>query len=102
VVRRGDIWWMQRADEKARPVLVVTRDEAIGVLRRVVVAPVTTTLRQAPSQLALGSAEGLPVDCAANFDDLAAVSKALLVRRIGSLGLRLHELCATLTTMAGC
>jgi mRNA interferase MazF len=101
-VNQGDIWWLETEADKARPVLVVTRDEAIPILRRLVVAPITTTLRAARSQLPLGRAEGLPVECACNFDDLAAVPKSLLIRRLGRLGPRHHELCATLRAMAGC
>jgi len=102
VVKHGEIWWLELEREKARPVLVVTRDEAIEVLQRVVVAPVTGTLRQARSQLPLGPAEGLPHESVANLDDLRPVPKALLVRRLGRLGPRLDELCATLGAMAGC
>ncbi len=102
MVARGELWWLETADEKGRPVLVVTRDEAIAVLRRVMVAPVTRTLRSAPSQLPVGPDEGLPVQSVANFDDLATVPKALLVRRLGSLGPRIHELCDRLRVMSGC
>lgn len=72
------------------------------MLQRLVVAPVTTTLRRTRSQLPLGRAEGLAVESVANFDGLMTVSKVLLVRRLGSLGVRRHELCATLAAMAGC
>jgi mRNA interferase MazF len=102
VVARGELWWLETPDEKGRPVLVISRDEAIGVLQRVMVAPVTRTLRSAPSQLPLGRDEGLPVESVANFDDLASVPKAMLVRRLGSLGSRLQELCERLRGMSGC
>ncbi len=102
VVARGDVWWMELPDEKGRPVLVVSRDSAASSMRRVVVALVTRTLRAAPSQLPLGEAEGLNVDSVANFDDLMTVPKALLVRHLGTLGPRMHELCGTLRLMAGC
>jgi hypothetical protein len=42
------------------------------------------------------------VESVANFDDLASVPKALLVRRLGALGPRLPELCDRLRGMAGC
>jgi mRNA interferase MazF len=102
VVTQGEIWWLEVDVEKARPVLVVTRDEAIPVLRRVVVAPITRTLRATRSQLPVGRAEGLPSDSVCNFDDLTTVPKSLLVRRLGDLGPRHHELGATLRAMAGC
>jgi mRNA interferase MazF len=102
VVARGELWWLETPDEKGRPVLVISRDEANAVLRRVMVAPVTRTLRSAPSQLPLGQQEGLPTESVANFDDLASVPKSLLVRRLGTLGPRLHELCERLRAMADC
>lgn len=102
MVARGEIWWLETPDGKGRPALVVSRDEANRVMRRVVVAPVTRTLRNVPSHLPVGRTEGLPVDSVANFDDLASVPKAFLVRRVGTLGARHHELCGTLLAMAGC
>jgi mRNA interferase MazF len=102
VVSRGEIWWLETPDEKGRPVLVVSREAANAVMRRVLVAPVTRTIRSAPSQLRLGSDEGLYTECVANFDDLMAVPKAMVVRRLGALGARMPELCATLRVMADC
>lgn len=102
MVARGELWWLETPDEKGRPVLIITRDEAISVLRRVMVAPITRTVRAAPSQLPVGRDEGLPVESVANFDDLASVPKALLIRRLGTLGTRLPELCHTLRGMSGC
>jgi mRNA interferase MazF len=102
VVARGELWWLETPDEKGRPVLVISRDEANAVMRRVMIAPVTRTLRSAPSQLRLGRDEGLPIESAANFDDLASVPKSLLVRRLGDLGPRVHELCERLRAMADC
>lgn len=102
VVVRGELWWLETPDEKGRPVLVVSRDEANLVMQRVMVAPVTRTLRSAPSQLPLGRDEGLPIDSVANFDDLASVPKSLLARRLGHLGPRLPELCVRLRAMADC
>jgi len=39
---------METPNAKRRPVLVVSRDEAIAVLDNVVVAPVTSTIRNIP------------------------------------------------------
>ena len=102
MVGRGEVWWLETPDEKGRPVLVVSRDAANAAMQRVLVAPVTRTLRSAPSQLRLGSDEGLYTECAANFDDLMAVPKSMLIRRLGSLGARLPELCAALAVVADC
>lgn len=102
MVGRGELWWLETPDEKGRPVLVISRDRANEVMRRVMVAPVTRTLRSVPSHLPVGTQEGLPMDSVANFDDLTSVPKSLLVRRIGSLGPRSHELCSALQAMSDC
>lgn len=44
---QGDIWWAE-AEDKRRPVLVVTRSEAIPVLTWIMVAPVTRTIQESP------------------------------------------------------
>ena len=100
--RQGEIWWAE-AEDKRRPVLVVTRSEAAGVLARVVVAPVTRTVRSIPTEIALGADEGLPTPCAASFDNLLPVSRSLLVQRIGRLApARRIELCQALGALADC
>jgi mRNA interferase MazF len=71
------VWWAE-AEDKRRPVLIVTRSDAIPVLRRLVVAPVTRTVRGIPTEIALGSDEGMPVECVASFDNLQPVNRRLL------------------------
>ena len=59
---RGEVWWGESPDHKGRPYLVVTRDEAIPVLRTVLV-PVIRTVRDIPSEVALGPCQGVPTEC---------------------------------------
>jgi mRNA interferase MazF len=100
--RQGDIWWAQ-AEDKRRPVLVVARDEAIPVLRRLIVAPVTRTVRAIPTEVSLGAEEGLGTACAASFDNLQPISQSLLTERAGALApTRRHEICAALDALADC
>jgi mRNA interferase MazF len=99
---QGDVWWAE-AEDKRRPVLVCTRSEAVPVLSAIVVAPVSRTVRGIPSELALGQAEGLGVECAASFDNLATIPRQALTSRIGALdALRRRELCAALRAMSDC
>jgi len=93
VVARGEVWWGETPEEKGRPFLVVSRDSANAVMQRVLVAPVTRRLRGLPSELTLGLAEGLPVESVASFDNLRPFPQAMLVRRLGALGPREHEIC---------
>jgi mRNA interferase MazF len=100
--RQGEIWWAE-AEDKRRPVLVVTRSDAIGVLERVVVAPVTRTVRGIPTEVALGRDEGLREPCAASFDNLLPLSRGVLTSRVGRLAPeRSVELCAALEALADC
>ena len=75
---------MAEAEEKRRPVLIVTRSEAVPVLTGIVVAPVTRTIREIPTEIHLGEAEGLPVDCAASFDNLQRIRRSALAERVDS------------------
>ena len=64
VPQQGEIWWAE-AEDKRRPVFVVTRNEAIPVLSTIVVAPVTRTVRHIPTEVALGAQHGMSSVCAA-------------------------------------
>jgi mRNA interferase MazF len=99
--RQGEIWWAESEDRR-RPVLVVTRSEATGVLTGIVVAPVTRTIRDIPTEVRLGPDEGLPVECAASFDNLQRVRRTALVVRAGDLGPRRDEICTALRTLSDC
>ena len=85
-----------------RPVLVVTRSEAVGVLTALVVAPVTRTIRGIPTEISLGSDEGLDVECVASFDNLQRIRRSALTLKVGELGVRRDEVCRALRIMADC
>ena len=100
--RQGDIWWAETG-EKRRPVLVVTRSEAVPVLTRLVVAPVTSNVRGIQTEIALGAAEGLPRPCAASFDNTQPIRTSSLTHLVGRLSpARRHELCRALAALADC
>lgn len=100
---RGDICWAELPVAGRRPALVLTRSEAIPVLKRVIVAPLTRTIRAIPTEVGLGPEDGLPEECVANFDNLENVSRALLSEPIATLsGQRMHEVCKALAIATGC
>ncbi len=99
--RQGEIWWAE-VEEARRPVLVVTRSEAIEVLTGIVVAPITRTIRQIPTEILLGEAEGLREDCVASFDTLQRIRRSVLTKKAGELGLRRDEICKALQSMSDC
>jgi mRNA interferase MazF len=85
-VNRGDVcWYTFNAPDKRRPVLILTRDSAIGVLNAVTVAPITSTIRSIPTEVILTETDGLPNTCAANFDNLQTVPKSNIGARIARL-----------------
>ena len=75
-MRRGEVrWYTFKEPAKRRPVLVLTRDSAIGFLNALTVAPITTTIRDIPSEVFLSQEDGLLTSCAANMDNIQTVSK---------------------------
>jgi mRNA interferase MazF len=100
---RGDIWWGEAPDAKGRPYLVLTRDEAIPVLRTVLVAPITRTIRSIPTEIPLGADEGLPAESAATMDNILPFPKTMLVRKMGALTTpRRSEICAAIGAAIDC
>jgi mRNA interferase MazF len=85
-MERGEVRWYEfQPPDKRRPVLILTRSSAIHFLNEVTIAPITSTIRGIPSEVVLGSEEGMPQDCAVNLDHLQTVQKARLGRLITSL-----------------
>ncbi|MGH9224915.1 MAG: type II toxin-antitoxin system PemK/MazF family toxin [Acidimicrobiales bacterium] len=101
VPEQGEIWWAE-IEGMRRPVLVVTRSEAVAVLSAIVVAPVTRTVRGIPTEIPLGPHEGLSDQCAATFDNLQRIRRSALSTRLGALGARRDELCAALSALSDC
>ena len=99
---QGEVWWAE-AEDKRRPVLVVTRSDAVPVLTWIVVAPVTRTVRDIPTEVVLGVDHGLPDDCVASFDNLQPIRRSFLTQRAGELQVdELDEICRALRALADC
>ena len=92
-----------RAQASAATTGVLTRDEAIPVLRTILVAPVTRTARGIPTEVPLGPEEGLPAEGVATLDNVLTFPKSMLVRRIGALAAgRVGEPCEALRAAIDC
>jgi mRNA interferase MazF len=103
LVNRGDICWAELKDAGRRPVLVLTRSEAIPVLSRILIAPLTRTIRGIPTEVTLGPEDGAPDECAASFDNVQLIGRGLLSEPITHLsGPRMHEVCRALAIATGC
>ncbi|HWH12783.1 MAG TPA: type II toxin-antitoxin system PemK/MazF family toxin, partial [Solirubrobacteraceae bacterium] len=95
--------WLELEQEGRRPVVVLTRDEALPRLRNVVVALVTRTIRGLDTEVELGPADGMPVECVVSLDNLRTVPQALLTESITRLDAeRLDAICKALSRAAGC
>lgn len=78
-MKRGEVYWADLGPPAGRrPVLVLTRTSALEVLHRIVVAPITTTIRDIATEVPLGPEVGLADHCVANCDSVATIPKALL------------------------
>lgn len=103
MVRHGEIWWYDHPQRSRRPYLVLTRDEAIPVLARVLGVPATRTIRDIPTEVRLGRDDGMPTDCVLTVDNITTIRRALLTERITALGpARLHEVCSALAFATAC
>ena len=102
-LKRGEVWWCEFPDRKRRPYVVLTRDAAISVLRSVLAAPVTTTIRRIPTEVAIGVSDGLTKNGAISLDNLEVVPKWAFIDRIATLSTaKQHELCDAARTAIDC
>ena len=103
-MNRGEIWGYRfSAPDKRRPVLVLSRQEVIGLLHTVMVAPITSTIRGLPSEVLVGIPEGLKHASAVNLDHVQTVEKARLVGFLGQLAPeKMRQICRALAVAAGC
>ena len=81
-MQRGEVrWYTFVAPDKRRPVVILTRDVVLAYLGEVTVAPVTSIIRDIPSEVLLSTFDGMPRDCAINLDYIQTVSRG----KIGAL-----------------
>ena len=81
-MKRGEVrWYKFTGPDKKRPVVILTRNSIIEFLGEVTVAPVTSVVRNIPSEVFLSINDGMPKNCTINLDHIQTVSKS----KIGSL-----------------
>ena len=103
MVARGEVWWSEDPVLGRRPVLVLSRDAVLGALERPLVAPLTTRVRELPSEVPLDAEDGLPRPCVVSLDNVQPVSRAVLVDRITRLGSgRMRQVCDALAAAVDC
>lgn len=103
-VNRGEIWqYSFAAPDKRRPVLVVSRQVLLDVLQTAIVVPITRTLHGSPTEVELGTDDGLKTVSCANLANIQTVAKRGLTRYIGTIRPeKLSEMCRALSIAVGC
>ena len=85
-MKHGEVrWYKFSLPDKKRPVLILTRNSVLEYLGEVTVAPITSTIRNIPSEVFLSKADGMPRECAVNCDHLQTVPKGKIGPLITSL-----------------
>ncbi len=103
-LKRGTVWMYKfKKPDKLRPVLILSRQDVIGLIDTIVVAPITSTIYGVPSEVIVGIDQGLKHDSAVNLDHIQTISSCKLVRYIGSLDeATMAEVCLALMIATGC
>lgn len=102
-MKRGEVWWYEPPNAKRRPVLILTRDEAIGRVHDVIAIPATGTIRRLDTEVEIGVADGMPIECALAIDSTLSAEKPFLTNRLTTLGPdRIAEVCSKLVAATGC
>ena len=85
-MHRGEIWWANLSKPIGRrPIVLLSRDESYSVRNAVIVAVVTSTIRNIPVEVNLGIKDGLPKKCVINLDTIITIRKELLIEKIADL-----------------
>lgn len=99
----GQVWWADLPGDKLRPVVVLTRRRVAPLLRQVLVAPVTRTIRGIGTEVSLGPDEGVRAGSVANLDNTQLVPVDRLLDRVGDVGAdRWPEFCAAMDRVMAC
>ena len=71
--------------DKARPVVILTRDAVRNAMLRVSVAPITSTAKGLSTEVEVGPANGLEGACVISCDNILTIDKTALGRHVGFL-----------------
>ena len=102
-MKRGEIWWAELEPPAGRrPVLLLSRDEAYAIRSLVIIAPITTHIRHIPSEVLLGTNDGMPRECVANLDTITTIPKDCLHNQLITLNTqKLKEIDAAIRFALG-
>ncbi|MBI2433624.1 MAG: type II toxin-antitoxin system PemK/MazF family toxin [Candidatus Hydrogenedentes bacterium] len=84
-MRRGEVWWAEIPPPYgSRPVVILTRNQVLQNIASVVVAGVTSTVRDLPTEVSLGRQQGLKRTCVANMDSILTLPRSRLKYVMGA------------------
>jgi mRNA interferase MazF len=102
-VRRGEVWWHEPPDEKARPVLVLTRDDVSVRTLDVVAMPASRTAHDWLTEIEVGPEDGMPTVSFLVAENTLSAEKVYLTRRITELSAaKMNAVCEALATATRC
>ena|SRR5664279_970075 len=103
-IARGEVRLYDFAPpDKSRPVVVLTRDNALTYLSTATIAPITSAIRGVPSEVLLDEEDGMKSPCAVNLHNVLTVPQNRLGKRVARLStLRINQICAALAFSMGC
>jgi len=83
--------------------MAMTRGEAIGALNEVLIVLATTAIRDLPTEVRLGTEDGMPRECLLSLDHVDTVAKGFIGERITTLSAeKPHSVCRALDVATGC
>ncbi len=103
-VARGEIWMLKLpSPDRRRPVLILSRSSLLKVLHTVTVAAITSTLRGAPTEVAVGPEDGLKQVSCVNLTNVFTIRQSDLHQYVGSLAPhKMRDVCHALNISCGC
>lgn len=102
-MKRGEVWWHEPPDEKARPVLILTRDDVIGRALDVVAMPASRTAHHWLTEVEVGPDDGMPTTSFLIAENTLSAEKVYLTERITELGAaKLGAVCRALASATSC
>jgi mRNA interferase MazF len=97
------VWWHEPPHKKARPVLILTRDELSENIFDVIAVPTTTKIRGTPTEIQIGQGDGMPAVCVLVVANTFSAEKVYPTKRITTLSsVRMSEVCRMLAWATGC
>lgn len=102
-MHRGEVWWADVPGDKRRPVVILTRERFIPRLTSLLVAPITTSVRDVPTEVEFDTSDGMPTHCAASLDNIFTLSVDRFIAPVTTLSeAHMRRVCAAYRFAAGC